>query len=292
MVLHTLAMSILYLLSKSLTKSFDSSQVAFLYKATILVCILPWCLQGNFRAHLKTRRIGLHIARGTFSLLGTLCFFEGLKNTSVVNSAAITYLEHILVLLVGFWYFKEKLSRSKVVMVCLSFSGALFIIKPGLVAFNFYYFYLFLAIFFWALNNTVIKMLGSTERTKAQLFYVMLFSTMFSFPIALPVWKPIDPSYIKYIVAIAICYLIHSVAFFKALKYADISTVMPFDYCRLVFTGFLGAMLLGEVPDEYSIIGYLMIVGGGVYSITHEARAKRKTTVEEKAKLEAEYEQL
>jgi S-adenosylmethionine uptake transporter len=237
--------------------------------------------------------MGLHVARGTFSLLGTLCFFVGLSQIGVTDAAAITYLDHIIVILIGFWYFKEKLSHPKVAMIILSFVGVLFIIKPGISGFNFYYFYLFLAVIFWALNCTVIKMLGSTERTKAQLFYVMLFSSVFSLPLALHEWRAIEPWHVKYIFAIAVCYLIHAISFFKALKYADISTVMPFDYCRLVFTGLLGIVFLSDVPDTYAFIGYVMIVIGGIYSISHEARKeKSKISRAESNKLEAEYEQL
>lgn len=292
MVLHALAMSIMYILAKDLNQKFEPFQVTFLYKFTILICILPWCLQGNYKANLKTRRIGLHVARGTFSLLGTLCFFEGLKHNDVLSSAAITYLEHILVTIIGLWYFKEKLSLPKIVLILCSFIGALFIIKPGYGEFNFYYVYLLLAVFFWALNNTVIKLLGSTERTKAQLFYVMLFSSMFSFPIALPVWKPIELQHMQYILAIAGCYLVHSVAFFKAFKYADLSTVMPFDYCRLVFTGILGVLILHEMPDQHSFIGYILIVAGGINAIVHQARYSKKISEAKKSQLEAEYEQL
>jgi drug/metabolite transporter (DMT)-like permease len=293
MVLHAISMSILYLLSKNLSQSLHPFQVAFLYKLTILICVLPWCLQGNYKANLKTRRIGLHVARGTFSLLGTLCFFVGLSQVGMTNAAAITYLDHITVILIGFLYFKEKLSNSKLVMILFSLIGVLFIVKPGIGEFNYHYVYLFLAVIFWAMNCTVIKMLGSSERTKAQLFYVMLFSSIFSLPLALHEWKPIEPWHVKYIFAIAICYLIHAIAFFKALKYADISTVMPFDYCRLVFTGLLGIIFLNEVPDTYAVIGYLMIVFGGIYSINHETRKKHtKATPAESAKLEAEYEQL
>jgi S-adenosylmethionine uptake transporter len=231
----------------------------------------------------------MHVARGTFSLLGTLCFFVAVSNLDVTNAAAITYLDHILVVLIGFWYFKEKISHPKAVMIVMSFLGAMFIVKPGIVSFNKYYVFLFMAVLFWALNCTVIKMLGSTERSKAQIFYVMLFSSMFSAPLALYEWKPVELWHAKYIAAIALCYLIHTVAFFKAFKFADMSTVMPFDYCRLIFTGLLGFLILNESPDMFSMIGYTLIILGGIYAIQHETR-KHKTK-SQKIELEAEYDQ-
>jgi drug/metabolite transporter (DMT)-like permease len=292
MVLHAFAMSILYIMSKNLSQSLHPFQVAFLYKLTILIAVAPWCLYGDYKKNLKTKRIGMHVARGTFSLLGTLCFFVAVSNLTVTNAAAITYLDHILVVLIGFLYFKEKIKPAKLAMIVLSFAGAFLIIKPGFVSFNKYYIFLFLAVIFWALNCTIIKMLGATERTKAQLFYVMLFSTVFSLPMALYEWRSIELWHVKYILVIAVCYLVHSVAFFKAFKFSEMTTVMPFDYCRLIFTGILGYLVLNEIPDYYSIGGYALIILGGLYAISHETLKKsEKLTANKKLELEAEYEQ-
>ncbi|MDF3048269.1 MAG: hypothetical protein K0R73_1387 [Candidatus Midichloriaceae bacterium] len=292
MILHAICMSILYVMSKNLTQSLHPFQVAFLYKFTILLAITPWCFWGDYKKNIRTRRIGMHVARGTFSLLGTVCFFVAVSNLPVSNAAAITYLEHILVIVIGIYYFKERFTSEKFIMILFGLIGAALIVKPGFVVFNKYYIFLFLALIFWALNCATIKMLGSTERTKAQLFYMMLFSTMFSLPFALYEWNNLEAWHLKYIFAIAICYLIHSVAFFKALKFADMSTVMPFDYTRLVFTGLLGYLIFLEIPDRCSIIGYALIITGGLYSIFKETKLITKLSDAKKQQLEAESDQI
>jgi S-adenosylmethionine uptake transporter len=146
-----------------------------------------------------------------------------------------------------------------------------------------------LAVAFWASNILVIKILGSSERSKAQLFYVMLFSSIFSLPMALYDWKPMEAWQINYILALALCYFIHTITFFKALKYADISTVMPYDYTRLIFTGILGYFFLGESPDYLSLIGFGLIIFGGIFAVTHEA-ARKKSKLSEAKKMELEAE--
>lgn len=293
MMVHAIAISFLYIISKDLNQSLHPFQVAFLYKFSTLVAIIPWCFWGDYKRNLRTKRLSMHIARGVFSLLGIVCFFVAVGGLEVSNAAAITYLEHIFVIMIGVLYFKEKVSQPKLVMIALSVCGALMIVKPGFERFNMYYVYLFLAIIFWSLNCTVIKMLGTTERTKAQLFYMMLFSAIFALPFALKEWKPIEPWHITYIAALAVCYLIHAIAFFKAFKYADISTVMPFDYTRLLFTVIFGYIAFKEIPDEYSMAGFVLIVVGGLYSIFHEARKHRRALSEKQAaQLEAEYEQI
>jgi drug/metabolite transporter (DMT)-like permease len=269
-LLHALSIAVMYILIKDLTHHLSPFQVAFLYKITLFVMILPWCLWGGHKKNLKTKKLGMHLARGAFSFLGTLCFIIAISNLTTTDATAISYLEHILVIVIGVLYFKEKVDHAKIIMIVLSFVGALFVIKPGIVIFNKYYIFLFLALGFWAMNCTVIKILGATERSKAQIFYMTLFSGILSLPMALYEWRPTELWQSKYVVGIALVYLIHSVAFFKALRYGNISTIMPFDYSRLIFTGILSYLLLGEVPDYYSISGYVMIALGGIYLIYHE----------------------
>lgn len=292
MMLHAIAMSVIYVMGKPLSHTLDPAQLTFLYKIVILVGILPWVLSGGIKKNLNTKRIGIHAARGAFSFLGTLCFFMALREGAVTNVAAISYLDHILVILIGFWYFKEKLNNGKLTMIFLSFIGALLLMKPGYGEFSNHYVYIILAVLFWSLNSTVIKMLGHTERTKAQLFYVLLFSSLFGLPSAIYAWQPLDYAQTKVILAIAVFYLIHYVAFFKALKYADISTVMPFEYTRLIFTGVLGLLIFNEVPSMLDLVGYSLIVAGGLYSIHYEARRNKKLTEARKDELAAEHEQI
>jgi drug/metabolite transporter (DMT)-like permease len=291
MILHAFSMGILYIISKKVSHDLHSFQIAFLYKALILIGIFPWCLHGGLKKNLKTKRLGMHVARGTFSLLGTLCFFVAMKSLPASNVAAIGYLDHIVLIFIGVLYFKEKLYNHKIVAILSSFTGAFLIIKPWIGSIDHNYVFLFLAVGFWSINSTIIKILGATEKTKAQLFYVMFFSAVFSLPLALHEWREVEAIHWKYLGGLAVCYLIHSVAFFKAFKYADVSMVLPFDYTRLIFTGLLGMLFLNEVPDDYAITGYILIILGGIYTILAESKRNHKLSEAKKLELEAKYDQ-
>lgn len=277
MIIHAAAMAGLYVVAKNLTNLLHPHQVTFLYKFSILVAIIPWCMHGGFIKNLKTSKIWVHLTRGTFSVMANLCFFYSLMSISIVDAAAISYLEHILIVSIGVLYFKEKCTSSKIVLIMCGFIGALFVTKPGFNHnINGNYIFLFLALVFWAINNLSIKVLGRTEHGKAQLFYAMLIGSVIALPFAIQNWQPIKLEYIKYIAMLSVLHLIHVVSFFKAFKFSDISAVMPFDYCRLIFTGILGYFFLRETPDSWSMLGYCLITAGGFYLIRDEAIALRK----------------
>ncbi len=334
MLLHAVALSVLYAVIKELTKEVNSNVVVFLYKFTLFISVIPWCLWGGFK-DLKTDRIWLHVFRGFLSVFGSLSMFYAIKHIGLSDVTAVAYLEQIILLIIGILYFKEAATKTKFFVIVASFIGAILIIKPDyilwLISFmsgkhyelntnvNAYYAFVFLAIGFWSLNSTVIKILGKTEKTKVQLFYVMLFSSIIAFPIAFMNWDiayhvagAIDIKYphsfidfstlgitlrhLLFIAVLALCYFLHVIGHFKALKHAELSIVIPFEYSRLVFAGIFGYLFFMEVPLTPSYFGYALIIGAGLFLFKSERKKMKKKRALERQEqqiqeLEAEFDQ-
>ena len=131
MIINAAAMSAVYVISKRLGKSISSDQIALLYKAGGLICTIPLMFKGSVVNNLKTTKMKLHILRSIFSCAGVLCFYRGLLGVPVIDAVAVTYLEPILVLLVGVIYFKDKIDSTKILLILLCLIGTLFIFQPG-----------------------------------------------------------------------------------------------------------------------------------------------------------------
>ncbi len=314
MLLHAIALSILYAVMKEVTKEISSNLAVFLYKVSILIAVIPWCISGGIK-DLKTDRVALHISRGFLSVCGALSLFYAIKHIGLSDVTAVAYLEHIVLLIVGIVYFKEDFTLMKFMVVLISFFGALMIIKPDYISYllgdgaisavkmNYYYIFVFMAIGFWSCNSTVIKILGKTEKTKVQLFYVMLFSSIISFPVAFMEWNTfytigmlelkypssfvaIDTLGLKYhhifyILSLALCYFLHVIGHFKALKHADLSIVVPFEYSRLIFAAILGYTFFSEIPNTASYYGYFMISIAGLLLFFSEHKKHKKKKLAE-----------
>jgi drug/metabolite transporter (DMT)-like permease len=289
MIIHAATLSAVYIIGKKLGKSISGDQIAFLYKAGVLICTLPLLTKGGILNNLKTHRIKLHIVRAFFSLAATICFYRGLIKVPVLDATAITFLEPIIALISGIIYFKESFKISKVVSVGLCFIGTIFIIQPGFKIFNSSYFYLFGALIFWALNNLTMKLLGKTERTVTTIFYVSFLSTIMAFPLAISKsWAGFSTDYVKFVLLMTLFHLLHTICFFRALKLAELSQVMPFDYTRLFFTGLLGYVFLGETPTKLSAIGYFFIALGGILLIYFETKKRGWSRASEEKFLESQ----
>ena len=278
MLINSLAMSFYYIIGKKLTGIFHPNQVAFLCKFFILIAILPWCFWGGkIKKNLKTDKFLIHFIRAAFGGFATLCFFYATRSGIVLsNISAITFLEQIVVILIGIFYFREKITQAKLICVILSVIGCLFIIRPAPDNFSFGYVYIFLAIIFWAGNNTAIKILGRTERSRSQIFYMMLFSSLFLCPMAISEWKPIETEHYKYLFMLSALSLVHTASFFKSFKKSEMSLVMPFDYTRILFVSVLGYYFYNQSIDGMSVFGYGLIIVGGIVLIMSEYKRYNK----------------
>lgn len=277
MLTHAFCLASVHICGAALTKFINPEQVAFFYRASVMLAVLPWCSRGGLVNNLRTKRIKLHLTRGIISCVASICFYHCVSKVDAADASAVSYLEQVVVLCVGLFYFKEKFTIGKLVMIVFGVAGAIMIIKPGFTKFNTHYVLLFVAIMLWSVNNTSIKVLGKTESNKTQVFYTTFFGSILALPFAMQhPWPALDLSLIRSIIILGFFHFVHTVTFFKALKLADMTVVMPFEYTRIMFTSLLGYVFLNKMPNSVSILGYMMIILGGTYIIIEEGMRKKR----------------
>jgi drug/metabolite transporter (DMT)-like permease len=288
MLLHALAVATLLSLMKLLTKDLSSNHVVFFYKGLLCLMILPWAVKDGLK-DLVTKRLGVFIVGALFGTVATLCLMAAIKHLPLANVVILGYMEKILLTAVGFFYFKEKISKGALIAIVLSFIGAVIVVYPEINKesnFNGYYYLVFVSIILWVLYSLIVKYLGKTESIKVQVFYTTLFSMLFSMPVAFVNWQTkvfmglellypmgliswqafsLDLQYLPLIFLLSICYLIISISLFKSFLYGDIVIVMPFGYTKIVFAALIGLIFFAEYPTLYNCIGCLIIIFSSSY---------------------------
>jgi drug/metabolite transporter (DMT)-like permease len=56
---------------------------------------------------------------------------------------------------------------------------------------------------------------------------------------------------------------------------ATASLLAPFQYAQIMFAGFYGWLVFGDLPDTWMIAGTAILVASGLYILRREARAGR-----------------
>ena len=60
------------------------------------------------------------------------------------------------------------------------------------------------------------------------------------------------------------------------MRVGEIAFVSPFRYTVLIWAALLGYLVFDEVPDNYMLLGGLVIAMAGVYSFYRESRLAAK----------------
>lgn len=308
MMCNTAALAVSDIASKILRTDLSSGLIVFLYKFGLLIITLPWILYGGTQ-HIKTKRLHFHILRAFFGTFGAISFTQGLKFISMADAAAFENLQYIIVVLLSVVFFDDRLTRTKIAALIMGFIGAYVIVNPSIlkgylessrsssqVDGVFKYGYTALAICCWAVNSLLVKVLGNTEHNKTQMFYVLIFSSLWAIPSAFVKWEiidvlgnqiPVRPTFydpgilalsmphVFLLSLMGLCYFIHGVCYFNALKH-DLSIVIPFRYTKLIFSGMLGYAIFSEEVDSFALVGYLLIMSSSFMLVNYEVNKRRK----------------
>ena len=63
----------------------------------------------------------------------------------------------------------------------------------------------------------------------------------------------------------------------QALKETEATLVLSLDFFKLVWATMLGYWLFGEVPDEFTWVGGMMIFASATYIAYREANLRKRT---------------
>jgi drug/metabolite transporter (DMT)-like permease len=309
MLCNTGALAISDIANKILRGDLSSGFIVFLYKFGLFLLTLPWVLSQGTK-HIRTKRFHFHLLRSFFGTFGAISFAQGLKYITMADAAAFENLQYIIIVLLSVVFFNDKLDQTKITAIVVGFLGVSIIVNPNIVRniicgcsdeslsdSNYSkYGYTFLAICCWSVNSLLVKILGNTENNKTQMFYLLLFSSIWAFPAAFVKWNvteiagqnlPITPEFfdpglasltekhLMLLTVMGVCYFIHGIAYFNALKH-DLSIVIPFRYTKLVFSGLLGYGIFDEKIDRYGAIGYLLVIFSSFMLIRYEIRRRKK----------------
>jgi drug/metabolite transporter (DMT)-like permease len=127
----------------------------------------------------------------------------------------------------------------------------------------------------FAVANVLIRLLSRTEPTIRILFYYQLGGSLVFVAPAIYWW--VTPVGVEWLLvgAIGLLTSIGMVAFVRGFAVGEASVIGPMEYTRLIYSAILGYLFFFEIPDPYTILGALIIVGCTTFIARVEARAAK-----------------
>ena len=207
--------------------------------------------------------LSLRIVTGTISLAFS---FYTLKFITLADSTILQKLSSVIMLVISHYFFDEKFTKYHLIGLITAFFGVIFIIKPVSSSINIGYILAIFSAILTAISYSSIRAIGRRGNLDPMLivFYFSLISCMVFLPFMLMSIPSIISRHLYLLIAIGIFGSIGQYGITFAYKFASSKEVGVFEYSQVIFSSLLGIVFLNEIPDIYSVIGYLLIVLAGV----------------------------
>ncbi len=252
-------------LAKWLTASLPFIQLGWLRSITgVLLIGLFMLVSGNLHT-LKSSRPGWHLFRGVFGTLAVILNIYSLGHIPLAEFTAIVFSQPFFIAILSAIVLKEKINKQSWAAIIIGFVGILFVARPSPDHFQIAHIAALFASLSFAIMSVTARYLSNSESVFALNFYVYPMNIILSFYWATSSW--VAPSLNEWFLIVAMGFAA-TVAFgcvVQAMRYARAAVVAPIDYTRLIWAGVLGYYFWHELPDLYTCIGVLFILGSGMF---------------------------
>ncbi len=260
--------------AKGLIQRYSAPQVIWArFFGQFLIVVL--ILRQQLGPVLRTRFPWLHFWRSLSQLGATSFFFLSLTYIGLAEATAIADISPVLITLGAALFLGERLSTFRIIGVVLALAGAMIVIRPGSGIFSWASLLPLVCAICYAISALLTRKVGTQESVWASMIFASAFGSVV-FSLILPfVWVPIDASDIWIFVLIGCLGTGAQLCLIRSFSITEASIVAPFTYLGIVFATFWGIVLFDQWPDQWTILGALVIVGAGLYVWGQETQAAK-----------------
>jgi drug/metabolite transporter (DMT)-like permease len=257
-----------------LSEGMHPFEIAFFRNCFGMAVLVPLVLRAGI-APLRTKRLGMLAVRGVLNAISLLLFFLAVTLVPVADIAAFSFTTPLFVTLLAGLFLGERLGFHRLAGLAVGFGGALVVLRPGAETINEGAIFALCSAAFWGTALAVTKGLSRTETSVTITFYgVMLLIPVTLVP-ALFVWTWPSWSQLAALAGLGAVWISAQLCMTQALRHADASLVVPFDFAKLIWGAAAGYLFFFEVPSIFTWIGSAMILGAATYMGWRE-RGKRR----------------
>ncbi|MEO6006030.1 MAG: DMT family transporter [Opitutus sp.] len=220
---------------------------------------------------LRSSRPLLQIIRGLCVFGSSVGGYTALKTLPLTVVTSITFAAPLVVALLAGPVLGEKLGPRRAVAIVVGFIGVLVITRPGTAGFQPG---MWLALGAAACNAgyfLITRLLSRHDAPETTHFYTGMVGTLVAVPLALPVWQtPVSGQMWLVMAFISVLGAGAHWLLILAHKHAPASVLSPFFYAQLLFAAVVGALIFGNIPDRWTILGGTIVISSGLYLLYRE----------------------
>lgn len=259
-----------------LAGDLPSFQKAF-FRNLIALIFMAGALIKKKSGFLPQKGNGLYLlGRSLFGTIGIICNFYAIDRLVLADANMLNKLSPFFAIIFSALLLKEKPNIIQLGGVTTAFAGMLMIVKPGFTGMSFFPAAIgTLGGAGAGIAYTFVRKLGSRgEDSTKIIFWFSAFSTAvcLGFMLIPGNFEIMSARQILFMCLAGLCACIGQFGITNAYIFAPAKEISVYDYSQVVFAALLGFILFGQIPDLFSIFGYILICGAGIAMFFYNKR--------------------
>lgn len=259
-----------------LSGDLPAMQKAFFRNAIALIVSIIVLAGTREKFRIKRESWPWLILRSVFGSLGIFCNFWALSRLTIADASILNKMSPFFAIIMSIFILHELPGVFEWFCVAAAFAGTLFVVKPtaGLASIP-------AAIglaggFFAGTAYTFVRLLGRKgERGPVIVMFFSAFSCLAFLPSLLFHYHAMTAAQVLSLLGAGISASLGQLCVTKAYSLAPAKEISVFDYSQVLFAAIWGFLFLGEIPDMFSRIGYVIIIGTALVKWGHSMRTEK-----------------
>jgi drug/metabolite transporter (DMT)-like permease len=274
----TLMFAIMAALVKIVSRDYPVTQIVFFRSFFSLLPIIVVALHsGEGFAFMRTQRPVGHALRSLSGVFSMFLNFAALSMLPLAEATALAFAAPLFAVMLAVWLLGERVGIYRWSAVIVGFCGVLLIARPvalitgapGAVSGQGFILGV-LGACFTALSLIFMRRLTQVENPSTIVFYFSLTTTIVS-AVTLP-FTAVRPTLLG-LALLSLTGIVGGVAqllYTASYRFANVTTLAPFDYVQLVWVTVLSYLVFDYIPVPIAFAGFFLITASGLFIILRE----------------------
>ncbi|MGE8059531.1 DMT family transporter [Pseudomonas sp. NPDC089547] len=254
--------------TKTLVQDLPIAQLVMVrYWFFLLFAIIFVSMKGEMRRAIKSAHPMLQMVRALLGVFEIAVFGLALHYLGLAETHAIYAIFPLLTMVLAGFVLREHVSLRQAIAAVIGFIGTLIILQPGIGVFSVASLIPLLAAFMFAVFNILTRKISQTDPFGTNMIYMGFWGAVASTFTGLPQWTTPTAHEWGLLLILCVTGVAAQLLLLQALKYTTAVILQPFNYSLLIFASLIGVVWFREALDGFLIVGSVLVVVGGIFSI-------------------------
>jgi drug/metabolite transporter (DMT)-like permease len=258
-------------ITKHLATTYSAPQILWIRFSFFVVFALVYSMRTKpLRSCLTSNVPVLQIIRSLLIVAEIGFFILAVRHLPLAETHALFATFPLMATAIAALFLKEPVGIRRWSAIIVGLMGVIIILRPGAAVIAPAALIALLCAFMFAGYQVITRLVSKFDDSETSVTYMAVVGLIAMTALGPFFWKTPDAEGWKWLLLLALTAALGHFLLIKALEFAPASLLQPFNFTLLVFASTVGYFAFGDVPDMWTVLGAIVIVGSGIYTVHRE----------------------